>query len=157
MAQNERFQYGVRETQEWCAVVYGNPHAMNQQLATILSNPQKGEQILQDLLENPEGPGKLAGQKLLGVKSPARKEAEDGFAHLCSALERHVQTAQKLHTNLTREQERGREHEGRAEGQERGHHHHHHHRSHERGEDSPEQTRGRHGPAKGKGGMAFAM
>ncbi|MCZ2158941.1 BID domain-containing T4SS effector [Bartonella sp. 220] len=155
LAQNPNFQYGILEVQEWCAVVYGNRHALNGDLAKILANPSQGEEVLQKLLENPESHAKLAGQKVFGVKSPARREAEDGFRPLCAALERHIHTAQKLHKDLTKGLERG---EGSPE---HGHHHHHHHRHHqqergrERGAQQQEQSRSR--TPSPKGAMAYAM
>ncbi|WP_375667186.1 BID domain-containing T4SS effector [Bartonella sp. CL435QHHD] len=158
LLKNVDFQYGIRETQEWCRVVYGNEHALNNHLAKILDNPQSAEQILWELAEHPEGPGKLAGSKILGVKSPSRREAEDGFSPLCSALERHIHTAQKLHKQFTREheRERGQRQESPEREAEHRHHHHHHHR-HARGQEqnSPEHSpqRQRHGEK----GMAFAM
>ncbi|WP_375660106.1 MULTISPECIES: BID domain-containing T4SS effector [unclassified Bartonella] len=158
LLKNVDFQYGVRETQEWCRVVYGNEHALNQQLAKILDDPQNAEQILWGLAENPESAGKLAGSKILGVKSPSRREAEDGFSPLCSALERHIHTAKKLHKQFTREheRERGQRQESPEREAEHRHHHHHHHR-HARGQEqnSPEHSpqRQRHGEK----GMAFAM
>ncbi|WP_208441700.1 BID domain-containing T4SS effector [Bartonella raoultii] len=159
MAQHPGFQCGVREVQEWCLVVYGDRHVLNQQLAEILNNPQQGDKALLNLLEDPEGSGKLAGQKLLGMKNLRRREAEEGFHPLCSALERHIEGSKKLHRDLTREQERRREHESSSEYQEYSHQHHHrHHHSRERGQDSPEQhARGRHSSEQSKGGMAFSM
>ncbi|WP_273719041.1 MULTISPECIES: BID domain-containing T4SS effector [Bartonella] len=157
LLKNVDFQYGVRETQEWCKVVYGNEHALNGPLAKILENPQDTEKILWDLAENPESPGKLAGRQLLGVKSPDRKEAEDGFRHLYSALEKHIHTTQKLHKEFTREQERGLKQESPERDTEHKHHHHHRHH-HARGQEqnspehSPHQRR-----QEGNRGMAFAM
>ncbi|WP_375687690.1 BID domain-containing T4SS effector [Bartonella sp. AC62GZZY] len=153
---NVDFQYGVRETQEWCRVVYGNEHALNQQLAKILDDPQNAEKVLWSLAENPESAGKLAGHKILGVKSLSRREAEDGFRPLCSALERHIYNTQKLHKQFTREQERERGQRQESPERDPEHRHHHHHR-HARGreynspEHSPQQQR------HGEKGMAFAM
>ncbi|WP_375653921.1 BID domain-containing T4SS effector [Bartonella sp. OD88NMGDW] len=158
LLQNTSFQYGVRETQEWCNVVYGNEHALNEHLAKILDDPKNAEKVLRDLAENPESAGKLAGRKALGIKSHARKEAEEGFSPLCSALERHIHTTQKLHKQFTREQERerGQRHESPERDSEHRHHH-HHRRHHTRGQEqnSPEHSpqRQRHGEK----GMAFAM
>ncbi|WP_375693232.1 MULTISPECIES: BID domain-containing T4SS effector [unclassified Bartonella] len=156
LLKNVDFQYGVRETQEWCRVVYGNEHALNNHLAKILDNPQSAEQILWELAEHPEGPGKLAGSKILGVKSPSRREAEESFSPLCSALERHIHTAQKLHKQFTREheRERGQRQESPERDPEHRHHHHHHHargREHNSPEHSPQRQR------HGEKGMAFAM
>ncbi|WP_375612184.1 MULTISPECIES: BID domain-containing T4SS effector [unclassified Bartonella] len=150
------FQYGVRETQEWCRVVYGNEHALNQQLAKILDDPQNAEKVLWSLAENPESAGKLAGHKILGVKSLSRREAEDGFSPLCSALERHIHTAQKLHKQFTREHERERGQRQESPERDPEHRHHHHHR-HARGQ---EQNSPEHSPQQqrhGEKGMAFAM
>ncbi|WP_156851501.1 BID domain-containing T4SS effector [Bartonella refiksaydamii] len=158
LLQNTGFQYSVREIQEWCQVVYGNSYALNSQLAQILDDPQKGDKVLWDVAANPESPGKLAGQKVLGMKSPARKEAEEGFRPLCAALERHVENVKKLHKDLTKEQARQQGHE-KGENLEKAHrhHHHHHHRAGEERHTSQQrevQPRSRHG---GEKGMAFAM
>ncbi|WP_375661421.1 BID domain-containing T4SS effector [Bartonella sp. OC68QHHN] len=158
LLKNVDFQYGIRETQEWCRVVYGNEHALNQQLAKILDDPQNAEQILWDLAENPESAGKLAGHKILGVKSPSRREAEESFAPLCLALERHVKTTQKLHKQFTHEQERerGQKHESPERDPEHRHHH-HHRRHHTRGQ---EQNSPEHSPQRqrySEKGMAYAM
>ncbi|WP_375647472.1 MULTISPECIES: BID domain-containing T4SS effector [unclassified Bartonella] len=156
LLQNTSFQYGVREIQERCRVVYGNEHALNGPLAKILDDPQNAEQILWDLAENPQSAGKLAGHKILGVKSPSRREAEEEFTHLCSALERHMHNTQKLHKQFTHEHERGQKQESPERDPEHRHHH-HHRRHHTRGQEqnSPEHSpqRQRHGEK----GMAFAM
>ncbi|WP_375689125.1 MULTISPECIES: BID domain-containing T4SS effector [unclassified Bartonella] len=153
---NVDFQYGVREIQERCRVVYKNEHALNGPLAKILDDPQGAEKVLLELAENPESAGKLAGHKILGVKSPSRREAEDEFTHLCSALERHIHNTQKLHKQFTREQERERSqrHESPERDPEHRHHHHHHHaRGREYNSPEPSPQRQRHGEK----GMAFAM
>ncbi|WP_317993712.1 BID domain-containing T4SS effector [Bartonella gliris] len=150
LLKNVDFQYGVREVQEWCKVVYGNEHALNKQLAKILDNPQQGEAISREVAADPEGIGKLAGQKVLGMKSPSRKEAEAAFIPLCAALDRHVKTAKKLHKHFTREH-------SRHKNLERAQKHHHHHRTREERQNSlqrEEQQRCRHGEEKG---MAFWM
>ncbi|WP_208434408.1 BID domain-containing T4SS effector [Bartonella taylorii] len=157
LLQNTAFQYGVRETQEWCKVVYGNEHALNHQLAQILENPQEGEKVLWSLAENPESVGKLAGRQMLGIKSLDRKQAEDGFSPLCAALERHIETAKKLHKDFTHEQERSQRHERGQSPERQEHRHHHRHYSQERGQNAPEhEAQHKHSPTNQKG-MAFAM
>ncbi|AGF76315.1 BID domain-containing T4SS effector [Bartonella vinsonii] len=152
LAQNPNFQYGALEVQEWCVVVYGNRHALNKELAKILENPKQGQEILQNLLENPESVGKLAGQKLFGVKSPARKDAEEGIGPLCDAFERHIKTAKKIHKDLTKNLERGQR------SPEHGHHH-QHQQHHERGrkQGAQQQEHQRSRTPSPKGAMAFAM
>ncbi|WP_375620159.1 BID domain-containing T4SS effector [Bartonella sp. TS25HLJMH] len=160
LLQNTNFQYGVREVQEWSKVVYGNEHALNEQLSKILDDPKNAEKVLRDLAENPESPAKLAGRKALGIKSQARKEAEDGFSPLCSALERHIHTTQKLHKQFTREQERerGQRHESPERDSEHRHHHHHHRHHHAKGREhaNPEHNSQQRKHATEKG-VAYAV
>ncbi|WP_142416997.1 BID domain-containing T4SS effector [Bartonella massiliensis] len=155
LLQDTGFQYGVREVQVWCETVYGNQHALNEQLAKILENPKGAEKVLWDLAEQPEGPGKLAGRQVFGVKSPDRKAAEEGFSPLCSALERHIHNAQKLHKQFTRELERGQKQESPESSPEHRRHHRHHHHARGQEQNSPE-----HSPRQqryGEKGMSFAM
>ncbi|PIT68840.1 BID domain-containing T4SS effector [Bartonella tribocorum] len=157
LLQNIDFQYGVREIQIWCQTVYGNEYAMNEKLAQILDKPQDADKVLWDLAANPKNPGKLAGKKVFGIKSPDRKAAEKGLSPLFAALERHIDTTKKLHRQFTRELEKVYKHESPERDPEHKHHHHHHHRHHARGRkpDSPEHSpqRERHGEK----GMAHAM
>ncbi|MGF7158047.1 BID domain-containing T4SS effector [Bartonella heixiaziensis] len=154
LLQNTDFQSGVKEIQQWSKVVYGDEHALNKQLAAILDNPQEGEKVLWDLAANPESGGKLAGRKMLGIKSPDRKQAEEGFSPLCSALEKHVETTQKLHRDFTREQTRHQSHERGGSPERHAHEHHHHAReAHQHSQEHEAQQR-RHREERG---MAFAM
>ncbi|GAA5107827.1 BID domain-containing T4SS effector [Bartonella jaculi] len=139
------FQGRVERLQGLCTIVYGDQHALNTQLSEILDNPRRGEEILQNLMENPNSPGKLAGQKILGVKSPDRKTAEEGFSVLCAVLEDHVEATRKLHKDLTRGLTKQQGHERDA--------HHHHHERHEH-QHSPKQDMQRHREEKR---MAFAL
>lgn len=157
LLQNELYQYGVRETQEWCTVVYGNPHALNEQLAAILENPQGAEKILRDIAENPESVSNLAGNKILGVKSPQRKEAEASFPTLFTVLEQHVAIAQKLHESFTKElvRQQSPERETSPERSEQRHQHRQHARETE--QNTQEQNAQRRQSPKNDRGMSFAM
>ncbi|EJF97979.1 hypothetical protein MEI_01011 [Bartonella vinsonii subsp. arupensis Pm136co] len=159
LAQNPDFQSSLVEIHLLCKTVYGTSYALNTQLSTLLQSPNKGDGILRDLLENPEGSAKLAGTKVLGIKSPARKEAEDGFLSLCDAFEKHVKIAQKVHLSLVRDlaQKHAAE-RGTDSPEHHHHHHHHHHRHHERGREQStqqqQQAQQRKSPSKG---VAYAM
>ncbi|WP_375683068.1 MULTISPECIES: BID domain-containing T4SS effector [unclassified Bartonella] len=155
LLQSREFQHGIRVTQEWCTVVYGNAHALNEPLAQILDDPKNAERVLWDLAEHPESPAKLAGRQVLGVKSPNRRAAEDGFSPLCSALEKHIRTVQKLHKQFTREQERDQRQESPERDAEHRHHHHHHRHARGQEQNSPEHSpqRQRHGEK----GVAYAI
>ncbi|WP_144755412.1 BID domain-containing T4SS effector [Bartonella saheliensis] len=154
LLQSTEFQYGVRETQEWCKVVYGNPHALNEQLSKILEDPQNADKVLWNLAADPESAGKIAGRQVLGIKSSDRRAAEDAFSPLCSALERHIDKTKKLHKQFTRDLERGQ----KQENPERDEHRHHHHRRHHTRGQNPESPE--HSPQRqrhGEKGMAYAM
>ncbi len=157
LLKHKDFQYGVREVQERCKVVYGNQYALNEKLSLILENPKAGDKILWDLAADPESAGKLAGQKVLGVKSPSRKEAEEEFQHLCAAFERHVTVTQKLHKDFIREQEKQRGHERETSSERQEHRHHHRHHSQEREQGAPEQEAQRKQSPKTQKGMAFGI
>ncbi|WP_208432178.1 BID domain-containing T4SS effector [Bartonella doshiae] len=151
--QNVDIQYGAIEVQEWCKVVYGDQHALNNQLAKMLENPQQAENFARNIMANPEDFGKLAGRAVLGIKSPQRKEAENGFPPLCDALERHAQTLKKLHRDLTREHSQHKGIEKEEKSPERRAHR-HHYRAKEESQTGPKQEQ----PRKDKGHkIAFAM
>ncbi|GAA5107822.1 BID domain-containing T4SS effector [Bartonella jaculi] len=156
LSSNQSFQESVKRVQQLCTVVYGNKHALGNQLAEILDDPGKGERISSEVAENPEGPHKLAGQKLLGIKSPDRRKAEEAVGPLCAALETYTESAKRLQNDLTREQARQQAYE-RGEHPERSEqrrHHHHHHAREER-QHSPERE-AQQRKEEGKR-MAFAL
>ncbi|MBB5073988.1 hypothetical protein HNQ69_001121 [Bartonella callosciuri] len=154
LLRNVDIQYGREEVRYWCGIVYGNRSALEEQFSKILENPQQGETILWDLAENPESGGQLAGRKVLGVKSPKRKEAEEGFGPLCAALERHVGTVKKLHKDLTRHHERDKKHKKEKSLEQKQQRH--SHPTREQQQTAPEQNRqpSKQAPSEGR---AFAL
>ncbi|WP_406604131.1 BID domain-containing T4SS effector [Bartonella gliris] len=158
LSENVDVQYCRAEVRHWAKIVYGNSGAFEQQISGFLRHPHAGDPISRATAENPENVGKLAGTQTLGIKSPARKQAEDGFRPLCDALERFEQTANKLAQNIIRKhQEKHKDLERGQENPERTHRHHHHHRAREEQHHSPQreaQQRSRAGEQKR---MAFGM
>ncbi|WP_375693231.1 MULTISPECIES: BID domain-containing T4SS effector [unclassified Bartonella] len=135
--------YG-EEVIHWGATVYGKDNIFQKHLQDILTDPRKGKDLSNQLAENPESIHKLAGHQTLGIKSQARRAAEDGFRLLVDAVD-----------GYTKAVENAKEHLSQTPLAEQRRHHHHHH--HERGQEqnSPEHSpqRQRHGEK----GMAYAM
>ncbi|WP_273789440.1 BID domain-containing T4SS effector [Bartonella sp. ML70XJBT] len=145
--------YG-EEVMHWGQVVYGNDKLFQQRLQEILKDPSKGKDLSDQLAEDPESIHKLAGRQALGMKSQARKQAEDGFKPLIDAIDGYTKSVEEATQRLSQtphaEQRRHQEHLQQGE---RAHHRHHH----ERGQnpESPEQSQQRQ--RHGERGMAYAM
>ncbi|WP_375620160.1 BID domain-containing T4SS effector [Bartonella sp. TS25HLJMH] len=154
-----RVQYGADEVCHWSRIVFGNPNALQEQLTKILENPEQGRQIAQDVAADPESVGKLAGRKVLGIKSPQRKHAEEGVKSLSRVLKRHAETVETQYKSLTKSQEkqkdleRGESPERRAT--QRTHHHHHHHAREQR--QNPPQHDVQSRRQQSQKGVAFAL
>ncbi|WP_406604132.1 BID domain-containing T4SS effector [Bartonella gliris] len=159
LAENENIQYCRAEIQRLATIVYGNPGVFEQQISAFLRHPHAGDPISRATAEKPESVSKLAGAQALGIKSPARRQAEDGFRPLCDALERFEHTAHKLAKSMMREhQEKHKDLERGQESPERTRrHHHHHHRAREEQHHSPQREAQQRSRAGGTKGMAFSM
>ncbi|PIT67918.1 BID domain-containing T4SS effector [Bartonella tribocorum] len=147
----------AQEVMYWGKAVYGKDNIFQQHMQDILKDPSKGGEFSYQLAAEPESIHKFAGHQALGIKSPARREAEKGFPPLIDAIDNYTKAVETATQRLTQtpmaEQRRHRENAPQAERT------HHHHRHHERGgqkQESPEHSpqRQRHGENKG---MAFSM
>ncbi|EJF86805.1 BID domain-containing T4SS effector [Candidatus Bartonella washoeensis] len=74
------------EIRHWCGIVYGDRLILDKRLQEIRENPAMGEQLSWEVSENPQYISKLAGKKMLGLKTKARKAAEENFSSLCDAI-----------------------------------------------------------------------
>ncbi|WP_375608081.1 MULTISPECIES: BID domain-containing T4SS effector [unclassified Bartonella] len=154
LLKNPHVQARVEEVMHWGQIVYGNNNLFQEHLQGILTDPSKGKDLSNRLAENPESIHKLAGHSALGLKSQARKAAEDGFGPLIDAIDSYTKTVQDATTRLLQtpmaEQRRQQENSQKTE---RGHHHRHHER--EQNRESPEHSpqRQRHGEK----GFSYAM
>ncbi|WP_273755177.1 BID domain-containing T4SS effector [Bartonella sp. MM73XJBT.G] len=87
-----------------CEKVYGDRLILEQRIEEIRENPPMGEQLLWDVRENPQSISKLAGRKVLGIKSHARKEAEETLPNLSEAINGFVYTSKYIQENISRSQ-----------------------------------------------------
>lgn len=146
LLKDPQVQAYAEEVVHWGKIVYGKDTLFQQQLQDILKDASKGKELSDQLAEDPESMHRLAGRSALGLKSQARRDAEEGFKPLVDAIDSYTKAVENATERLSQtpmaEQKR---------------HHHHHHRHHERGQnqESPEHSpqRQRHGEK----GMAYAM
>ncbi|EJF78540.1 hypothetical protein MCQ_01260 [Candidatus Bartonella washoeensis Sb944nv] len=118
LQENSSVQQSAEDVYRWSKIVFGKASVMEQQLSSMLENPEEGRQIAQRFADNPEGSGNFAGRKVLGVKSPQRKQAEEGVKSLCQALKSHSETVEQQYKSLTESQERQQD-DGRGERSQR--------------------------------------
>ncbi|QEE09706.1 BID domain-containing T4SS effector [Bartonella kosoyi] len=83
-----------------CEKVYGDRLILEQRIEEIKENPTMGEQLLWDMKENPQSISKLAGRKILGIKSDARKQAEETLPNLCEAINGFLYTSKYAKENI---------------------------------------------------------
>ncbi|UTO28079.1 BID domain-containing T4SS effector [Bartonella harrusi] len=77
----------AKETvKELSQTVYGNSDIFGQKLAEIDKNPALGEGLSRQVAARPKLVGPLAGHSFCGLKSKARKNAENNVPELCRAL-----------------------------------------------------------------------
>ncbi|WP_375653243.1 MULTISPECIES: BID domain-containing T4SS effector [unclassified Bartonella] len=153
LLKNPHVQAHAEEIMHWGKIVYGNDKLFQEHLQGILTDPSKGKELSDRLAENPESMHKLAGHSALGIKSQARKAAEDGFKPLIDAIDGYTKAVQDATTRLSQtpmaEQRRRQENSQQVER----HHHHRHHHARGQEQNSPE-----HSPQRqGERGMAYAM
>ncbi|WP_330169094.1 BID domain-containing T4SS effector [Bartonella grahamii] len=154
LLKNPHVQAYAGEVMHWGQIVYGNDKVFQQHLQGILTNPRAGKELSDQLAENPESIHKLAGRQALGIKSQARKEAEDGFRSLVEAIDGYTkavtETRERLLQTPHAEQRRLQENSQQTE---RTHHHRHHARGQEQNSPEHNPQRQRHAEK----GMAYAM
>ncbi|WP_208438186.1 BID domain-containing T4SS effector [Bartonella taylorii] len=94
------------KVQSLCQTVYGDSGILKNKMAEILENPERGSNLLVSLAKNPEKIGVFAGVKILGIRSDARRKAEENFWPLYNALEKFVWIVQKTSEEITSDQAR---------------------------------------------------
>ncbi|WP_375695849.1 BID domain-containing T4SS effector [Bartonella sp. AC67GZZY] len=155
LLKNPQVQAYAQEVVHWGTTVYGSDTLFQQHLQDILKDPSKGKDLSNRLAEDPESIHKLAGRSALGIKSQARKEAEDGFKPLVDAIDGYIKAVENATEQLSQtplaEQRRRQENSQQVESPH--HHRHHHERGQERNSPEHSPQRQRHGEK----GMAFAM
>ncbi len=89
------------EIQHWCGIVYGNPHALQKKTEEIQRDPSIGEGLSSQIATNPESIHKFAGMQAFGMKSSARKHAEEGLSTLCGLVNCYVEAIKNSRENFS--------------------------------------------------------
>ncbi|WP_208434410.1 BID domain-containing T4SS effector [Bartonella taylorii] len=81
-------------------IIYGNTHALNETMETINIDPSLCSQLAEQIIQNPKSVCKLAGRKMLGIRSPARRRAEEAVPQLVEALHSYSDMTQQIMTDI---------------------------------------------------------
>ncbi|ATP12788.1 T4SS effector BepE [Bartonella henselae] len=100
MQHNPLVQAYQQEVMHWCKIVYGNSDVLKEKMQEVLQKPSEGEDLSRQVAENPTSVHKLAGRNLCGLKTNARRQAEEGFMHLCQALDGYTSAVTQAQENI---------------------------------------------------------
>ncbi|WP_375630144.1 MULTISPECIES: BID domain-containing T4SS effector [unclassified Bartonella] len=93
-------QYGQREIQYWCQIVYKDPFILQYRLEDMHKIPEMGEELVFQIEKDSTSFAPLAGRKNLGVKNGARKAAEENLPTLCTAIKDYADTIKQLRETI---------------------------------------------------------
>ncbi len=99
MQRNLLLEAYKEEISYWCGIVYGDRNILQRRIEEVEGNPALGEQLSWEVLEHPKSISKLAGKKVLGVKTKARKAAEENCPALREAIDGYVYTLKYIQQN----------------------------------------------------------
>ncbi|WP_246257521.1 BID domain-containing T4SS effector [Bartonella gabonensis] len=94
--QDPSIQYGQREVQYWCQIVYNDPFILQYRMEDMHKIPELGEELIFQIEKDPTSFAPLSGRKTLGVKNGARKAAEENLPTLCTAIKDYADTINQL-------------------------------------------------------------
>ncbi|WP_375666325.1 BID domain-containing T4SS effector [Bartonella sp. TT121SHDZB] len=98
--QDPSVQYGQREIQYWCQIVYGDPFILQYRLEDMQKIPEMGEELVFQIEKDSTSFAPLAGRKTLGIKNGARKAAEENLPTLCTAINDYADTIKQLRETI---------------------------------------------------------
>ncbi|WP_156851078.1 BID domain-containing T4SS effector [Bartonella refiksaydamii] len=90
--------------------VYGNLQTLSTKMDIINVDPSFSEQFTDQITQNPKSVCKFAGRKILGIRSPSRRHAEESAPQLGEAFKNYATAVQQIKDEIleqhTREQNR---------------------------------------------------
>ncbi|WP_375685320.1 BID domain-containing T4SS effector [Bartonella sp. TT110JLCBS] len=98
--QDPSVQYGQREIQYWCQIVYDDPFILQYRLEDMHKIPSMGEELVFQIEKDSTSFAPLAGRKTLGIKNGARKAAEENIPTLCTAIKDYADTIKQLRETI---------------------------------------------------------
>ncbi|WP_375609214.1 MULTISPECIES: BID domain-containing T4SS effector [unclassified Bartonella] len=98
--QDPSVQYGQREIQYWCKVVYNDPFILQYRMEDMHKIPEMGEEIVFQIEKDSTSFAPLAGKQVLGIKNGVRKAAEENLPTLCTAIKDYTDTIKQLRDTI---------------------------------------------------------
>ncbi|EJF79035.1 BID domain-containing T4SS effector [Bartonella doshiae] len=87
-------------------IVYGKTQTLDEKLEMIYEDPNLCEQLADKIAEDPKSINKLAGRKILCIKSPKRRRAEKAVSQLSETLKGYATTIQRTKDEILENHER---------------------------------------------------
>ncbi|EJF76216.1 BID domain-containing T4SS effector [Bartonella alsatica] len=94
-------QYAQEEICYWSNIVYGDPLIFQQRAEEIQKSPGMGEELSWQIRNYPTFFSPLAGKKMLGIRSEARKRAEANLPSLCTAIDNYTELVKQVRESIT--------------------------------------------------------
>ncbi|WP_212112801.1 BID domain-containing T4SS effector [Bartonella queenslandensis] len=98
--QNPSVQYGQREIEYWCQIVYNDPFILRYRMEDMHKIPEMGEELVFQIEKDSTSFAPLAGRKKLGIKNGARKAAEESLPILCTAIKDYADTIKQVRESI---------------------------------------------------------
>ncbi|CBI76313.1 Bartonella effector protein (Bep); substrate of VirB T4SS [Bartonella clarridgeiae 73] len=83
-------QASRKKIEELSKLVYGNSKILNSSITLIHTNFDFGSDLSKQIINSPKSISKLLGYKILGIRSPARKNAESNISALSTEVNKYV-------------------------------------------------------------------
>ncbi|WP_208436864.1 BID domain-containing T4SS effector [Bartonella tribocorum] len=93
--QNPSVKYVEREVKFWSEIVYGNPFIFQYRIEDMQKIPAIGEELVFQIERDRTYFSPLAGREIFGIKTAARKTAEEHIPTLCTAIKDYADIVQQ--------------------------------------------------------------
>ncbi|AQX26727.1 BID domain-containing T4SS effector [Bartonella sp. Raccoon60] len=97
-----KLQNNRKEIENLSQIVYGNSKALDPSIDVINKGQEVSKKIPEQILNDPESIAKLAGFKILGIRTPGRRIAEDNLAPLSQKIKNYMRSVQIIKNIIIR-------------------------------------------------------
>ncbi|WP_208436891.1 BID domain-containing T4SS effector, partial [Bartonella tribocorum] len=98
--QDPSVKQSKREIQFLSEMVFGNPFILQHRIDDMQKAPEMGAELAYQIGNYSKSSGSLAGRKIFGIKTAARKAAEEHLPALCTAIRDYADTVQQLRDTI---------------------------------------------------------
>lgn len=95
-----------RNVERLSRCIYGNQLIFGTTMDMMNADPNSGTQIADQIVQNPTSIAKLSGRKMLGIKSPDRRQAEEKAPQLGEALKSYATMVQQTRDEILEHHQR---------------------------------------------------